>query len=60
MITLLIPCNTTTEYKKRYWTTLDFGLIYHVCPGVNLFLKHVFKESGENTLDPNTQNYTII
>lgn len=39
---------------------MDFGLIYYVCPGVYLFLKHVFNESGENTFDPNTQNYSII
>lgn len=60
MLTLLLACNTTAEYKKRYWAATDFGLICYVCPGVYLFLKHVFKESGENTLDPNTQNYTII
>lgn len=60
MLTLLLARNTTVEYKKRYWTTTDFGFIYYVCPDVYLFLKDVINESAENTLDPNTQSYTII
>lgn len=37
---------------------MDFSLFY-ICPWVYLSLKDVFNETGEKTLDPNTQNYTL-
>lgn len=39
------------------------SLSYPVCPEVYLFLKHVFNESGENTLGSqhtNLFNYLIV
>lgn len=62
MLNLLLACNITIEYKKRYWTTMS-SLSYPVCPEVYLFLKHVFNESGENTLGSqhtNLFNYLIV
>lgn len=61
ILTLLLAYGFTKQncwLQEKILGYMDFSLTY-VCPWVYLSLKDVFNESGENTLDPNTQNYTL-